>query len=836
MGKEHTYREGRSLPAWASLVLTVTLLALTMVLMAGLAYAQDGSISGTVTYYGGLEPGTFHLNVDYTTDPNQQPGGGINLSGSGDYTLGGLPDDTYYVCVNVDLDPGSGGPYTCYDPDRDGEPNPIVVAGGGAVTGIDISLGGPWRSLGGPAGEGGQVNALAVHPAIADTVYAAVAPAGAYDSGPSVIYKTTDGAASWTPVYTAEHQVYSLAAIGTTVYAGAFNSGGEGPSIYASYDSGLTWAPVLTATDRGVWLDIAVHPTDADVAIIGGWFYRQVGPDHPQNGMVYRTDDAGLTWTPILTTSFADAEDGVLSVLIHPITPTIMLASARHWGGNDEANSYLYRSDDGGATWPISITMANAHIQSLLGHPNDAQTLYAASGWGQWTYGDAKVFRSSDAGLTWTEVLADAGGPLVFEPPSTVYTRWWQQLWASPSNGDPGTWSQVGGIWDGGTAFDIDLGPAPPVLYAGGERRGVFKGVYDGANWNWELRNNGIEGLALPVDIDVDPRNLDKIFVAADSDGGWLSTDGGQTWTEPSGLAQYMFAFAIHPDDSDIVYAGASGCSGVERSQDGGLSFETVYSATHCFGGGEGYENFRAVEVAQSMPTTVYAGGEDNPTWEESHAVIVRSLDDGASWTEVFTLPPSSEVRALAIDPADRDVVYAGGWDCSGTSGPGCAGFLYRTTDGGDSWDLTLATTDTVRSIVIDRWRPDVLYVADDGYWVRKSIDGGDSWAVVRPPWWVPPNNPSGRFLAIDPNMADHVYLGGWGYIAETTDGGATWSEWNDPLNQGTPEMEPSALAVDSGMVTQTLYAGFSGVWAYSRPAPQPWRVYLPLVVKSYTP
>jgi len=166
------------------------------------------------------------------------------------------------------------------------------------------------------------------------------------------------------------------------------------------------------------------------------------------------------------------------------------------------------------------------------------------------------------------------------------------------------------------------------------------------------------------------------------------------------------------------------------------------------------------------MPTTVYAGGEDNPTWEESHAAIVRSLDDGASWTEVFTLPPSSEVRALAIDPADRDVVYAGGWDCSGTSGPGCAGFLYRTTDGGDSWDLTLATTDTVRSIVIDRWRPDVLYVADDGYWVRKSIDGGDSYQPL------PGSGSTGNVNGIA-TMGNSVIE-----IAEPRSSPASWASW----------------------------------------------------------
>jgi predicted GH43/DUF377 family glycosyl hydrolase len=72
----------------------------------------------------------------------------------------------------------------------------------------------------------------------------------------------------------------------------------------------------------------------------------------------------------------------------------------------------------------------------------------------------------------------------------------------------------------------------------------------------------------------------------------------------------------------------------------------------------------------------------------------------------------------------------------------------------------------------------------------------------------------------MDPHDSSHIYLGGWGYIAETWDGGETWSEGGDPINNGAPEMAPGALAVDSGDVVQTIYAGFSGVWRYNRLLP----------------
>jgi photosystem II stability/assembly factor-like uncharacterized protein len=683
-----------------------------------------------------------------------------------------------------------------------------------------------WTPLGGPVMEGGQVNALAVHPDDSGTVYAAIAPPNAYDSGPSTLYKTIDGATSWEPVYVADHQVYALAAAGTNVYAGAFNRGGEGVCMYASQDSGVTWTPVMSFTDRGVWLDISIDASDPEIAVAGGWV-RPPGANADQ-GVVYFTDDGGLSWTPALTVTYPDQDSAVNAVLIYPDNPTVMVAAARVGTG---ADSVIYRSEDGGATWPVTFTIEGAHAMSLAAHPSEQNILYAGTGPNQQggTWGPNQVHRSTDLGITWQGVTSDTGGLVAAEPPATVYALG-SGFWASYSDGDQGSWNLLEGEWPGDQInFDLDLGTTPATLYVGGRWSGVSKSTNGGTEW--ALANNGIEILVTPIDIDVDRHDANKLIVAADTLGGWVSDDGGQTWTMPSGLATYMFSFGISPEDSDIVYGGASGCSGVVRSDDGGFNYTTVYSPPHCLVN-EGYENFRALVIAESDPDTVYAGGGDGPPDEDTHAAIVRSLDDGVSWTEVFTLPSYSEVRVLAINPQDADVVYAGGEDCH--TGPGCHGFVYRTTDGGESWDLSLVVTDTVRSIVIDPRQPNEVYMADDGYWVRKSSNGGDSWVVVRPPWWMY-GEPSGNKLAIDPHLPGHVFLGGWGYIAETRDGGVTWSEWSDPLNNGTPQMEPGALAVGYGMDTQTVYGGFSGVWTYTRVGPLPWQVHLPLVLRTYS-
>jgi photosystem II stability/assembly factor-like uncharacterized protein len=159
---------------------------------------------------------------------------------------------------------------------------------------------------------------------------------------------------------------------------------------------------------------------------------------------------------------------------------------------------------------------------------------------------------------------------------------------------------------------------------------------------------------------------------------------------------------------------------------------------------------------------------------------------------------------------------------------------LYRTSDGGLSWSQVLTSQHRIRSVAVDHRKPDLLYAATGGpYDVYKSTDGGDTWTLIRsnnPPF----EEPSGYLLAIDPHVPRHVYLGGWGYIAETLDSGETWSEWKAPINWGAPSGEPGALTVDNGTVTQTLYAGWGGVWAYQRLAPQPIRVYLPVVLRGH--
>ena len=464
---------------------------------------------------------------------------------------------------------------------------------------------------------------------------------------------------------------------------------------------------------------VGIHPTNPRVAIAGGG-------DYPSRAVLYQTTDGGDSWTEVFSYTVPGGGPTVNAVLIRPRVPGTWLIS--HDGEvNETPGSYLLRSTDSGATWTRVCTITEDIVTSLVANPNTPNTLYASTT-------KNNFLRSTDGGANWTAVIDDgsAGNLLAFDPAGVLYATRGSEMRRSTDGGQ--NWTTVSTLFATPQALAIDLGAIPrPIYVAQGTTAGIYSSADGGVNW--EERNAGIEIPVWPQDIDVDPRDPSRILVAAVG-GGWMTTDGGNTWAQPAGLSRQMRAFAISPDERDIVYGGAYNCrlGTVLRSQDGGLTFKAVYTASFitsdCSGGSE---TLCALAIAPSDPDTVYAAGWDNIGGQLDQAVIVRSRDDGVSWSPVFTLPQRSWIEALAIRPTDADVAYAGGEDCSGTSGPGCVGFVYRTTDGGHGWDLTLVTSDTVSSIVIHPWNPDILYVADRDYQVRKSTDGGDTWAVITP-------------------------------------------------------------------------------------------------------
>ncbi len=782
----------------ASLGVAALMLTISAFLVVPAVRAAPGAISGTVTYYGS-RPGTIgiELAVFTTTVPPAPPpvATGSTSTVVGAYSIDGVDEGTYYVFTYLDLnnsfgyDPGEE-PYAWYDYGSDGRPDTVTVAPGGTTRGIDILLTDLWQPLGGPLG---QVNAIAARPDVSNTLYAVVGHP--YSGQDSTIYRTSDGGANWATVYTTTGvTIHALATSESLVYAGG--EGTSGKLILRSQNRGDTWEQVMSgvAPDMGAIRGIAVDSVNSARAFAVG-VEQGPGTSWVRNARIYVTQDSGMSWTTVLTV----AEGDLYTVAIDPTTPTIVYA-----GGYSRQDStqtaVVYRSNDGGTTWAQAFTSTYGTGQQfthIVPHPSTPGLIYAG------TQTDKAVYRSQDAGLTWTRVYTDRGYRLAVDLSGLVYAADdWRELAVSTDGGD--TWTpRVGDLTpDIIQAMALDLTGAPggglAPLYLGFRERGIYRS--DDGGITWTPRNQGILATTEPRHIEIDPQNQDLVYVATGCSGGWLTDPAGEIWERL--LGDCVSSFAVHPQSSGVIFAGITGSSSqaILVARDG-RTFTSAYAGT---------ADIHAIEIAATATDIVLAGGVN-----AGRAILVRSTDGGIGWSEVLTLA-NSTVTALAIHPTNEDTALVG---ISDRGNGDATAALYRTGDGGTTWDLVYDSgAGAIHSIVFDQQQPNAVY-ATDSRSVLKSVDGGMTWLTPLLSYGEDNRN----LLAIDPRVADHVYLAGPGYIAETIDGGTHWSDWSAPINQGTEGRTATALTVSQGGITQTLYAGLCGVWFYNRPSPQTW-------------
>jgi len=180
--------------------------------------------------------------------------------------------------------------------------------------------------------------------------------------------------------------------------------------------------------------------------------------------------------------------------------------------------------------------------------------------------------------------------------------------------------------------------------------------------------------------------------------------------------------------------AYASG--GLWRTTNNGVSFEPIFDDQPTLIMGD-------IEVDPRNPATVWVGTGENNSSRSSYGGlgIFRSDDRGESWRHVG-LSESDRIGRILVDPRDSNRVYVATLGKLYT--PGGERGVYRTTDGGESWEQVLAGDEITGfvDLVMDAANPDVLYAAawersrrpwdfvdsgsNSGVW--KTTDGGDNW------------------------------------------------------------------------------------------------------------
>ncbi|MFI5208587.1 MAG: WD40/YVTN/BNR-like repeat-containing protein, partial [Gemmatimonadales bacterium] len=185
---------------------------------------------------------------------------------------------------------------------------------------------------------------------------------------------------------------------------------------------------------------------------------------------------------------------------------------------------------------------------------------------------------------------------------------------------------------------------------------------------------------------------------------------------------------------------------------------------------------------------TYYAGAASGGLW--------KTVDGGVHWAPIFDGQAVSSVGALAVAPSDPNVVWAGTGEPFIRSNVSLGWGVFKSTDAGKSWTkMGLDSTGRISRIIVHPTNPDIVYVAALGRvygpqperGIYRTLDGGKTWERV-----LFVNDSTGASdLVMDPNNPRILFAGFWQVevhtwgrtsggagsgIWKSTDAGATWT------------------------------------------------------------
>ena len=198
----------------------------------------------------------------------------------------------------------------------------------------------------------------------------------------------------------------------------------------------------------------------------------------------------------------------------------------------------------------------------------------------------------------------------------------------------------------------------------------------------------------------------------------------------PAGMSGRVTAVDVNLKDPKIIFTGtASG--GLWRSKDGGTTWKPVFDK-------EPVQSIGVVTIDQSNPDIVWGGtGEGNPRNSMNMGGgIYRSLDGGDTW-QLMGLEKTHCIYRIIVSPESSDIVYVG--VIGSPWGPHPERGVFRTNDGGKTWKKILYVNEEtgVADMVMDPYNPRKLFVA--------------MWQHRRWPWFFRSGGPgSGLYVTRD--------------------------------------------------------------------------------------
>ena len=495
--------------------------------------------------------------------------------------------------------------------------------------------------------------------------------------------------------------------------------------------TGFEFRSIGPAFMAGRISDIEILPDDPATWIVG------VG-----SGGVWRTDNAGTTWTPLFD------DTGVFSigaVTVDPSNPhTIWVGTGENTGSRHAGyGDGIYRSRDGGQSWDHMGLEASERISEILVHPDDPDTVWVAAQGPLWSSGGERgLYKTTDGGRTWDRVLS-AGEwtgvtDIVMDPrnPDRLVAATWQRhrtvaayMGAGPESGihvsDDGgeTWREVtSGLPDENIGkIGLAISPQnPDIVYAAVETERRQGGVYRSSDRgeSWTLMSDTVSGGTGPhyyQELYAHPHQFDRILLVSNTTQ--ISDDGGATFYGLNNEHKHVddHAIAFHPTDPDYMLFGS----------DGGL-YETMDDQqTWRFIANMPITQFYDIALDDAEPFyNVYGGTQDNSTQMGPSRTDSRHGIRNSDW-EVTLFGDGHEPD---IEPGNPDIAYSS-WQQGNLvrvdRSTGEVVYIQPQAQPGEpaerfNWDAP---------IVVSSHEPTRLYHASQRVW--RSNDRGDTWQAI---------------------------------------------------------------------------------------------------------
>ncbi len=410
----------------------------------------------------------------------------------------------------------------------------------------------------------------------------------------------------------------SVTSTGVASEPRTFYFGGVGGGVWKTTDAGETWTNItdgqLATSSVGA---IAVAPSDPNVIYLGMGEHAVRGVMTSHGDGVYKSTDAGKTWKHMgLALSRA-----ISRIRIHPTNPGLVYVAAQGAPYGPSEDRGVYRSKDGGATFEkILYVSPDAGPSDLDMDPSNPRILYAAF----W-----------DHRRTPWEVRS--GGPGSGIQKSTDGGDTWEKLGEDPKTGFPELKGKM----------SVAVSADPERVYALVEadpKGGLYRSEDAGKTWKLVNETWGIRSRAwYYINVFADPKNADVVWV---TNAGLLkSIDAGKTFERvqvPHGDNHQVW---INPENTDIMINSNDG--GANISFNGGKTWSTQENQPTA--------QFYRVNTDNRFPYWVYGGQQDN----SSVAIASQDFNGGIDWKDWHSVG-GCESAYVAFDPDHPDLIYAG--------------------------------------------------------------------------------------------------------------------------------------------------------------------------------